>query len=314
MITTVIPVYNGERYLPETIESLLAQTRPTDRLIVLDNCSTDGTREVFEKYRQPGFEWHQNERNLGQIGNLNKAHDFASETDYLHVLTDDDPVTPKFYETMVNALKDAPPPSVAYSAFEVVDGEGKPRGENADFKCFFPIEPGAPPHEISKNAFLANQSELHTVLVPAVLYKSGRKPCAARFLPDLVQIGDCAFYADMGRACRRIFEVPEILCHYRRHEHSVTSKNQFNIEHWALAELRVMLEVAGHIDEGALSAFLRRQRLLCYFAARSIVKVKSMRAVDDAHASEIRKRTRAEVSWIHWLLGKLAVIQRDGLG
>ncbi|MBG87622.1 MAG: hypothetical protein CMO80_12075 [Verrucomicrobiales bacterium] len=313
MITTVIPVYNGERYLPETIESILAQTRQPDRVIILDNCSTDGTRDVFEKYERPGFEWHQNETNLGQIGNLNKAHDYASETDYLHVLTDDDPVTPDFMEKMIGVLKDAPPPSMAYSSFVVVDGEGKERGEEADFKCFFPIEPGKEGYEISKNTFLANQSELHTVLVPAVVYKTGRRPCRARFRPDLVQIGDCAFYADMGNDCQKIFEIPEVLCRYRRHEQSVTSENQFNIEHWALAELRVMMQVASYINEGALPRWLRRHRLLCYFAARSIVKVRSMKSVDESHAAEISRLTRAEVSWLHWALGKLAVIARDGL-
>lgn len=312
MLTTVIPVYNGERYLPETLRSIADQTRPPDRVVILDNCSTDGTRDVFEEFRQPGYEWLQNDRNLGQIGNLNKAHDFAAETDYLHVLTDDDPITPRFYELMIGALRDAPPPSLAYSSFDVVDGEGKVRGEDADFRCFFPVEPGEPAREISRNAFLANQSELHTVLVPAVVYKSGRRPCPARFRPDLVQIGDCSFYAQMGDACRKIFEIPEILCHYRRHEASVTSANQFNIDHWAMAELRVMMEVADLIDEGALAAWLRRQRLLCYFAARSFVKVRTMRKVDSAHAGEIARRTGAAVPFLHRQLGRFAVCLRDG--
>lgn len=311
MITTVIPVYNGERFLRETVESLLNQTRPPDRVIFLDNCSTDGTRDIFEEYKRPGFEWRQNERNLGQIGNLNKAHEFATETDYLHVLTDDDPIVPRFYEKMVGALASAPAPAMAFGAFEVIDDAGQPLGEEADLKCFFQIEPGAPPREMAKKDFLVNQSELHTAMVPAVVFKSGRRACPAEFRPGL-QIGDCVFYADMARACNVIYELPEVMCRYRRHGRSVTSKNQREVD-WALIELPVMLEIAGYIDEGVGGRWLRKQKLLCYFAARSWVKARSTKAEDPLLARKIERRTRAEVSWIHWSLGRLAVCLRDGL-
>ncbi len=45
-VSCVIPVYNGERFLAEGIESLLAQTRPPDEIIVVDDGSTDGTAGV----------------------------------------------------------------------------------------------------------------------------------------------------------------------------------------------------------------------------------------------------------------------------
>src|SRR5689334_20090773 len=47
-LTTIIPVFNGEKHLAATLQSVAAQTRRPDRLIVLDNCSTDGTRRVVE--------------------------------------------------------------------------------------------------------------------------------------------------------------------------------------------------------------------------------------------------------------------------
>jgi glycosyltransferase involved in cell wall biosynthesis len=51
-LVTVIPVYNGERFLEATLESVANQTRRPDRVIIPDNCSTDGTRRIalaFEK-------------------------------------------------------------------------------------------------------------------------------------------------------------------------------------------------------------------------------------------------------------------------
>mgnify|MGYP002836400680 FL=1 len=45
-LVTVIPVYNGERFLQATLESVAAQTRRPDRVIIQDNCSTDGTAAI----------------------------------------------------------------------------------------------------------------------------------------------------------------------------------------------------------------------------------------------------------------------------
>ena len=45
-ISVIIPVYNGERYLAEAIESALGQTRPPDEVILIDDGSTDGSADV----------------------------------------------------------------------------------------------------------------------------------------------------------------------------------------------------------------------------------------------------------------------------
>src|SRR5687768_12615855 len=49
-ISCVIPVYNGERFLTETLESVLAQSQRVDEIVVVDDGSTDGTRALVEGY------------------------------------------------------------------------------------------------------------------------------------------------------------------------------------------------------------------------------------------------------------------------
>ena len=49
-LVTVIPVYNGERFLRATLESVAAQTRRPDRVIIQDNCSTDGTAAIAKEF------------------------------------------------------------------------------------------------------------------------------------------------------------------------------------------------------------------------------------------------------------------------
>lgn len=51
-ISTIIPAYNAERYLAEAIESVLAQTRPPEEIVVVDDGSEDGTAEVASRFPQ----------------------------------------------------------------------------------------------------------------------------------------------------------------------------------------------------------------------------------------------------------------------
>lgn len=49
-ISIVIATYNGEKYLREQLDSLYSQTRKPDEIVVVDDRSTDGTREILEEY------------------------------------------------------------------------------------------------------------------------------------------------------------------------------------------------------------------------------------------------------------------------
>ena len=57
LLVTVIPVYNGDRFLEATLESVACQTRRPDRVIIQDNCSTDGTHRIAKAFEKEGFEW-----------------------------------------------------------------------------------------------------------------------------------------------------------------------------------------------------------------------------------------------------------------
>src|SRR5712691_1106612 len=50
LVSIVVPVFNGERYLRESLDSILAQTYARIEIIVMDDASTDGTREVAAGY------------------------------------------------------------------------------------------------------------------------------------------------------------------------------------------------------------------------------------------------------------------------
>lgn len=103
-VITAIPVYNGERFLPATLECLRQQTRKPDRIVVFDNGSTDRTLEICRSYPDLKCEIRQNESNLGVLGNANRCLSLASETQILHLLMADDLVLPTFFEKLVPPL------------------------------------------------------------------------------------------------------------------------------------------------------------------------------------------------------------------
>ena len=52
-VSCIVPVYNGERFLSEAVESILGQTHPPLEVIVVDDGSTDGTAEIARSFDDP---------------------------------------------------------------------------------------------------------------------------------------------------------------------------------------------------------------------------------------------------------------------
>ena len=75
LISVVMACYNGEAFLSQQIESVLNQTYPNLEIIIADDCSTDNTWNIIEKYAAKNLQiiTLRNEINLGYIKNFEKA-------------------------------------------------------------------------------------------------------------------------------------------------------------------------------------------------------------------------------------------------
>ncbi len=74
LVSIALPTYNGEAFLSKQIDSLLSQNYNNLELIIVDDCSTDGTIEVLNQYKPNAVvKIFQNERRLGVIKNFEKA-------------------------------------------------------------------------------------------------------------------------------------------------------------------------------------------------------------------------------------------------
>lgn len=120
-----MPVYNGEKYIGQALDSILAQTYQNMEIIVSDNASTDRTAEICKRYASDDtrINFIQNERNLGAAPNYNRVFQISSGR-YFKWAAHDDFIAPTFLEKCVNILEANPRIVVCYSKGYVVDKEG----------------------------------------------------------------------------------------------------------------------------------------------------------------------------------------------
>jgi len=108
-VSVLVTSYNRERFIAESIESVLAQSYGNFELLVTDNCSTDNTVDIARSYerRDARVRVVVNERNLGQFGNRNRAASIARGT-FLKYHDSDDVMYPHCLAAMVPPMEACP--------------------------------------------------------------------------------------------------------------------------------------------------------------------------------------------------------------
>lgn len=121
-----LAVWNGERYLAEAIESILAQTYRDFELIICDNASTDRTAEICETYsmRDDRVRVWRNDRNIGGVNNENLTFRLA-RGEFFRLAAHDDVCEPTLLERCVAALDADVDAVVAYTATIDIDDRGE---------------------------------------------------------------------------------------------------------------------------------------------------------------------------------------------
>lgn len=130
-VSVVIPNYNHARYLPRRVDSVLAQTYQDFEIIFLDDCSTDDSREVFQRLYggNPRIRAVFNDVNSGStFRQWNKGVDLA-RGQYIWLAESDDYADPTFLEQLTAKLDANPGVGVAYCQIWMVDQDDKPLNE-----------------------------------------------------------------------------------------------------------------------------------------------------------------------------------------
>lgn len=122
-----LPVYNGEKFIAESIGSILAQDYDDFELIITDNHSSDATADICRDFvgRDSRIKYFKNDRNLGAGPNFNRAFELASGV-YFKWCASDDRLSPNYIGACVRALEDRPDAALAYGKTQSIDQQSRP--------------------------------------------------------------------------------------------------------------------------------------------------------------------------------------------
>lgn len=116
LVSVVIPNYNHAQFLPKRIESVLNQTYNNTEVIILDDCSSDNSKEIIEKYAK------EDSRIITLFNSQNSGNTFKqwkqgldlAKGDYVWIAESDDYADTTFLETLLSILNKNPNAGIAY--------------------------------------------------------------------------------------------------------------------------------------------------------------------------------------------------------
>ncbi|MFA6186675.1 MAG: glycosyltransferase [Phycisphaerae bacterium] len=121
-VSVCIPTYNREHLLKETLESVFAQTYNDFEVVIVDDGSTDGTKQMLEKNNfNVRYHW---QKNAGDAAARNKLIELA-EGKYISFLDSDDLLFPDALEKMVQAMPKNSEDTVVYGSYVAIDEAGE---------------------------------------------------------------------------------------------------------------------------------------------------------------------------------------------
>jgi len=136
-VSVIIPAYNAARYLPDALDSVLAQTKDPLEVLVVDDGSSDDTAQVVARYGPPVRYLRQ--RNAGV--SMARNHGIAeSRGRYVAFLDADDTWLPAKLDRQLAALKERTECGACYSAYTTVNAELKPVAVSRHDPCWPVLE------------------------------------------------------------------------------------------------------------------------------------------------------------------------------
>lgn len=125
-VSIVLPVYNGEKYIRESIDSIISQSFTDWELIIVNDCSQDSTLEIIQEYEKKDsrVHCHTNETNLKLPKSLNVGFMHA-KGEFLTWTSDDNRYKPNALEEMVCDLESDRNCGLVYYDMDIIDDDGK---------------------------------------------------------------------------------------------------------------------------------------------------------------------------------------------
>lgn len=210
LISVILPVYNGEKYLREAIESVLSQTYTNFELLLINDGSTDGSKDIILSYNDTRIRYIENERNLKLIATLNKGIDLAAG-DYIARMDADDVCMPKRFEKQVQFLATHSDIDMCGTWAIRIDGEGKTTGRIKNIDTA----------ELLKCATYFTCPFVHpSVMIRASVLKNNL------YDPVFSDVEDTELWHRLSLLGYKMANIPHYLLKYRWHGENISSRRE----------------------------------------------------------------------------------------
>lgn len=273
-----MPVYNGERFIEESLDSLLAQTFEDFEIVICDNASTDRTEEICRAYsaKDDRVRYFRSRANFGPIHNFNTVFRL-SRGKYFKWCSSDDVCAPNYLERAVEVLENDPSTVLVFTLAAAIDEEGRQ-------KQFLPgqISDRDTPDSVSSPDPVTRFRKLirHIWWVDAAFYGLMRSDVLLQTSLHLYQrSGDQLLVTELSLK-GRFYEIPETLFFSRYHSNKTSIRQKSMRQRAELIENRPLgrgisawwkmirghpMRIVKYISFVSNSNLSRLQRVACYY-------------------------------------------------
>jgi glycosyltransferase involved in cell wall biosynthesis len=226
LVSVCLPVYNGNAFLDEALQSLLKQTLTDFEVLIADDGSTDGSYELCLSYadRDPRFKVSRNEERLGLFKNYNACIARATGR-FIKLYAQDDCFQPAMLQRMVQVLDSHRTVGVIACAKKWIDEKGnvipaKNAKENRQLAAFEQdtLVPGREAIREALHAINNWLGEPSTIMFRKELADTG-------FDTRYRQIGDLDYWLRILDGDKDYYFIAEPLCDFRRHSEAMSARN-----------------------------------------------------------------------------------------
>lgn len=219
MIDVYVTTYNRAEMLKRTIKSILNQTYTDFKLTILDNCSTDNTKEIVASFTDPRIFYHRQEKNLGPLGNMNFGIT-ASKNKYFVVFHDDDIMAPSMLEKEIDALEQNPDICAVSCRTKAIQmDDNLPKFEKSENSILKLIK--------YNNKFFAKSfiNDRNVMMFPTIMYRTDFLRKHEIYLkPEAGPSCDVLICMDIEKAGGTLGIIEEQLAYYRGHEEQFSQR------------------------------------------------------------------------------------------
>lgn len=266
--------YNGARFLTGQLQSFAAQTRSPDEVVICDDCSTDGTKEILTSFAAGAafpVKLHFNDQNLGYLGNFEKAVSLC--TGDIIVLSDQDDVWRDDKLRSIEAEFEKSEIGMVYANAEIVDESLVPLGQTLWERKGF---------DADKQELFANGKAFDLLLADGYVYGSSMafrsiyRDLVLPFPEDTFFIHD-NWIALLISAVADVSLIDELLIKYRQHQYQSVG---MSVEKGS--GINTLIESGRRVNEydGTIKQLFIAEKKLAesgYGAEEAVVKIVSAR-------------------------------------